>query len=172
MPYVMVDVESDGPIPGDYSMIALGAVIVDPTLTKRFSGRLKPIAERWIPEALGVSGYSRDETLQFDEPKVVMAGFQAWLGEHCRDRPIFISDNNGYDWQFINWYFHHFIGENPFGFSSMNLGSFYKGLEGDTSKTFKHLRKTEHTHDPVDDALGNAEAFLAVIEQFSPQVRL
>ena len=83
-----------------------------------------------------------------------------------------ISDNNGYDWQFINWYFHHFTGENPFGFSSMNLGSFYKGLVGDTSKTFKHLRKTEHTHDPVDDALGNAEAFLAVIEQFTPKIRL
>ena len=68
MPYVMVDVESDGPIPGDYSMIALGAVLVDPTLAKRFSGRLKPISERWIPEALGVSGYSREQTLQFDEP--------------------------------------------------------------------------------------------------------
>ena len=30
MPYVMVDIESDGPIPGDYSMICFGAVIVEP----------------------------------------------------------------------------------------------------------------------------------------------
>jgi len=21
-----------------------------------------------------------------------------------------ISDNNDFDWQFINWYFHHFVG--------------------------------------------------------------
>ena len=28
MAYVMVDVEADGPIPGDYSMICLGAVLV------------------------------------------------------------------------------------------------------------------------------------------------
>jgi hypothetical protein len=34
----------------------------------------------------------------------------------------------------------------------------------DTSKNFKHLRKTRHTHRPVDDAKGNAEALLAMRE--------
>ena len=29
MAYIMVDIESDGPIPGDYSMISFGAVSVD-----------------------------------------------------------------------------------------------------------------------------------------------
>jgi hypothetical protein len=168
----MVDVESDGPIPGDYSMICFGAVIVDSTLRTRFYGRLKPISEKWIPDALAVSGHSREETLQFDDPKVVMDQFRNWLGEHCRGHAMFISDNNGFDWQFINWYFHHFLGENPFGFSSTNLGSFYKGLVGDTGKSFKHLRRTKHTHNPVDDAVGNAEAFLAVIDQFNPKIRL
>ena len=172
MSYVMIDVESDGPIPGDYSMISFGAVIVDATLSKRFEGRLRPVSERWIPEALAVSGHSREDTLQFEEAPVVMTRFRAWLDEHCQGRPMFISDNNGFDWQFINWYFHHFLGQNPFGFSSTNLGSFYKGLVRDTSKNFKHLRRTKHTHDPVDDALGNAEAFLTLIEQFSPKIRL
>lgn len=168
----MVDIESDGPIPGDYSMISFGAVVVDSTLAKRFGGRLRPISEDWIPDALAVSGHSRAETLGFEDPKVVMTRFSQWLEENCRDRPMFISDNNGFDWQFINWYFHHFTGQNPFGFSSTNLGSFYKGLIRDTSKNFKHLRKTKHTHDPVDDALGNAEAFLTIIEQFEPKIRL
>jgi len=168
----MVDVERDGPIPGDFSMIALGAVVVDSALDKRFSARLKPISDRWIPEALAVSGYSRDETLQFEQPKIAMSGFQAWLSKSCRDRPMFISDNNGFDWQFVNWYFHHFLGENPFGFSSSNLGSFYKGLVKDTSKNFKHLRKTKHTHDPVDDAVGNAEAFLTIVDQFALKIRM
>jgi hypothetical protein len=45
MPYVMVDVEADGPIPGDYSMICFGAVIVAPELKRSFYGRLKPISE-------------------------------------------------------------------------------------------------------------------------------
>jgi hypothetical protein len=121
---------------------------------------------------LAVSGHTRGETLLFEDPKIVMSRFHGWLSEFCPDRPVFVSDNNGFDWQFINWYFHHFLGENPFGFSSMNLGSFNKGLVRDTSKNFKHLRKTKHTHDPVDDAVGNAEAFLAAIEQFAPKIRL
>jgi hypothetical protein len=94
-----------------------------------------------------------------------MRQFAAWLNEHAQGRPMFISDNNGFDWQFINWYFHHFTGANPFGFSSANLGSLYKGLVRDVTQNFKHLRKTRHTHHPVDDAKGNAEAPLALKEQ-------
>ncbi len=94
-----------------------------------------------------------------------MRAFGDWLKNLGRSRPIFVSDNNGFDWQFINWYFHHYIGDNPFGFSSTNLGSLYKGVVRDTSKNFKHLRRTRHTHHPVDDARGNAEAMLAIAAQ-------
>jgi hypothetical protein len=160
----MVDVEADGPIPGDYSMICFGAVIVEPGLARAFYGKLKPISNRFIPEALAVSGFSREETLAFDEPVSVMERFRDWLKENCHGRMLFISDNNGFDWQFINWYFHHFLRANPFGFSSTNLGSLYKGLQKDTFANFKHLRKTKHTHNPVDDARGNAEALLEMKE--------
>lgn len=164
MPYIMVDIESDGPIPGDYSMICFGAVLVEPALDRTFYGRLRPISEKFVPEALAVSGFSRDECLAFDDPCTVMDSFRTWLRENCRGRMIFISDNNGFDWQFINWYFHHYVGENPFGHSSTNLGSLYKGLQHDMFVNFKHLRRTKHTHHPVDDARGNAEALLAMKE--------
>lgn len=85
---------------------------------------------------------------------------------------MFISDNNGFDWMFICWYFHHFLGENPFGFSSQNLGSLYKGMMKDTFTTFKHLRKTRHTHHPVDDAKGNAEALLTMKREMGLKVKL
>ena len=165
MTYVMVDVETDGPIPADYSMICLGAVVVDENLDKRFYGQLKPISEQWIPDALKISGFSRNQTQQFDDPKEVMEKFSAWIKVSCTGTPLFISDNNGFDWQFVNYYFHHFLGSNPFGFSSTNLGSLYKGLVKDTSKNFKHLRNTAHTHDPLDDAVGNAEALLQMISK-------
>ena len=160
----MVDVEADGPIPGDFSMISFGAIIVEPELNRTFYGQLQPISENFVPEALAVSGFSREECLKFEEPQQVMQKFHAWLAENCQSRMMFISDNNGFDWQFINWYFHHFLGKNPFGFSSTNLGSLYKGLQKDTFKNFKHLRKTKHTHHPVDDARGNAEALLQMKE--------
>lgn len=172
MTIIVVDVESDGPIPGDFSMISFGAVVVDGNLDKTFYGQLHPISEQWIPEALAVSGFSRDEVLRFEDPELVMTNFQTWLGEVCRSRPLFFSDNNGFDWQFINWYFHHFIGENPFGFSSTNIGSLYKGLVADMFKNFKHLRQTAHTHHPVDDAKGNAEALLYMKQNMGLKISL
>jgi hypothetical protein len=165
MSYVMVDVESDGPIPGKFSMICFGAVIVEPGLERTFYAELRPMWEDWVPDALQVSGFSREQTLAFPAPEKAMADFDAWLRQNCQGKPMFVSDNNGFDWQFINWYFHWFLGKNPFGFSSTNLGSLYKGRVGDVTKNFKHLRRTRHTHNPVDDAKGNAEAMLTLREQ-------
>jgi hypothetical protein len=172
MSVVMVDVESDGGIPYDYSMISFGAVIVDDALDKTFYGKLRPISDKWVPEALAVSGFSREETMEVDDPKSVMLDFADWLKENNSGRPMFYSDNNGFDWQFINWYFVHFTGDNPFGFSSTNLGSLYKGMVKNSFKNFKHLRKTKHTHNPVDDAKGNAEALLHMKNEMGLNVKL
>jgi hypothetical protein len=172
MSYIMVDIEADGPIPGDYSMVSFGAVVVEPSLALEFYGQLRPISDKFVPEALAVSGFNREETLAFPEPEGVMRSFAAWIASAGGGRPMFISDNNGFDWQFINWYFHHFTGADPFGFSSTNLGSLYKGLVRDTTKNFKHPRKTRHTHHPVDDARGNAEALLAMRDELGLKVSL
>lgn len=173
MSYIMVDIEADGPIPGDYSMISFGAVVVrEKSLDETFYGKLKPISDKWIPDALKVSGFSREETMTFPDPELVMSDFHDWVVEHSQGQPMFISDNNGFDWSFINWYFHHFIGKNPFGFSSTNLGSLYKGLISDVFKNFKHLRKTAHTHNPVDDAMGNAEALLYMKKEMGLKISL
>jgi len=172
MSWIMIDIEADGPIPGDFSMISFGAVVVELGLQRTFYGELRPISEKFVPDALEVSGFTRQQTLEFPEPEKVIRSFAAWIVEVGADRPMFISDNNGFDWQFINWYFHHFTGANPFGFSSTNLGSLYKGLVRDTTKNFKHLRKTRHTHHPIDDARGNAEAMLTMRDELGLSIRL
>ena len=168
----MVDIESDGPIPGDYSMISFGAVLVNETLDKTFYGKLKPISDNYLPEALAVSGHSRNDTLSFDDPQKVMQDFKQWINEISTEKLVFISDNNGYDWMFICWYFHHFTGSNPFGHSSQNLGSLYKGIVKDTFQNFKHLRKTAHTHNPLDDAKGNAEALIQLKKEYELKIKL
>ncbi|MBK7057792.1 MAG: 3'-5' exoribonuclease [Leptospiraceae bacterium] len=172
MSYIMVDVEADGPIPGEYSMISFGAVLVDKTLDKTFYGKLKPISEKFIPEALAVSNMSREQTLLHSEPASVMQEFAHWLKLNSKGNPMFISDNNGFDWMFMCYYFHRFIASNPFGHSSTNLGSLYKGIVKSTFENFKHLRKTKHTHNPVDDAMGNAEALLTIVEKYGLKISL
>jgi hypothetical protein len=159
----MIDVETDGPIPGDYSMIEIGAVLVRPPLqaAPTFRGYLAPISPAGDPEALKVTGRTRDEILKFPSAGRTMLEFSDWVqsnnvGKHCQ----FISDNNGFDYMFVAWYLYHFVGTCVFRHTSTNLGSLYKGLIKNTFKNFKHLRVTKHTHNPVDDAMGNAEALV------------
>jgi len=164
---ISIDIEADGPIPSKYSMISLGAVVVDATLDKRFYAQIKPISQEFVPEALAISGFSREQTQGFEDPKHVMIDFRDWIKVHSKGKkPYFISDNNGFDWQFVNWYFHTFLGENPFGFSSTNIRSLYQGLSGDMKVHFKHLRQTKHSHNALDDAIGNAEALLSLQKKF------
>jgi DNA polymerase III epsilon subunit-like protein len=164
MSFIVVDVEADGPIPNKYSMVSFGAVVVEPSLSKTFYGKTKPISDIWVPDALAISGHSREEHLKFDDPKEVMEKFKKWVNENSKGRPIFISDNNSFDWQFINYYFHMYTDGNPFGFSSRRIGDLYCGMKKDVYTKWKHLRKTKHTHHPVDDAKGNAEALLKIKE--------
>jgi len=144
MSNIIVDVEADGPCPGMYSMVSFGAVVLSEGLNKTFYGQLRPLDDAtadYIPEALAVSGHSREEVMTFRDPTFVMQEFASWITKESKGRPIF-------------W--------NPFGFSSQNINSLYKGITRDLFVSFKHLRKTKHTHHPVDDAKGNAEALIAM----------
>ena len=145
MSLIVVDVEADGEIPNKYSMVCFGAVIVEPILSKTFYGQTKPISKNWNPEALAISGFSREEHKQFDDPKKVMEQFAAWIKENSKGKPVFISDNLAFDWQWINYYFHFFL----------------TGMDSSLNHEWKKLyRKTGHDHNPVNDAKGNAEALL------------
>lgn len=162
MSYFIVDVESDGPIPPDYSMVCIGAVVLDKYLNKTFYGKTKPITKNYSSDALKISGFTREQHELFEDPHNVMVRFSYWIKENSVGKPIFISDNPCYDWQWVNYYFHHFIGENPFGYSGRRIGDLYCGLVKDTRAQWKHLRKTKHDHNPVNDAIGNAEALLSM----------
>ncbi len=165
MSVFMVDVEADGPCAGLHSMVSFGVVRVQPEpLDCTFYGKVAPISETWVPEALAVSGFSREEHLAFEAPELVMRRFTDWLAQHSQDKPIFISDNPCFDWQYLNYYLWRFTGDNPFGHSGRRLGDLYCGLVKNwrAGSHWKGLRKTRHTHNPVDDARGNVEALLAM----------
>ena len=160
-----IDVESDAQSPAVGSMVSFGAVkVADPSVT--FYGQLRPITHTWEAEALAVSGFSREEHEGFDDPEQVMANFKVWLLQNTENgrRPTFISDNPAFDWQWINFYFWRFVGDNPFGHSARRIGDLYCGLVKDARKNRDwkmKYRKTRHTHHPVADSMGNAEALIA-----------
>lgn len=164
----VVDVEATGPCPGLYSMISFGIVLLEDPGVSYFSELMKPLPDsQYINEAMAVTKTDWYDMLEFGRDITeVMTETNDWILQNNTDgRPMFFSDNNGFDWQFMNYYFHYAIGENPFGHSSTNINSVYKGMKHNMRKNCKHLRKTKHTHHPVDDARGNAEALQAMIKE-------
>ena len=143
MSLYVVDVEADGPIPGKYSMVSFGAVLVEPGLGRTFYGRTRPISDAFLPEALAISRRdARGAPPPTTSPAAVMEAFERWVQETTRGKPVFFSDNLAFDWQFVNWYFHTYLGRNPFGWSGRRIGDLYCGLVKDAHAGWKHLRKT------------------------------
>lgn len=168
MTFFVVDAEADGPVPGLFSMVSFGIVRVDDALDTTFFGQTRPISDKWDPEALAVSGVTREEHLTYDDPAAVMQRLIAWLAANSANRPVFVSDNPAFDWQFLNYYLHAFAGKNPFGHSARRIGDIYGGIVQDlrAGPKWRELIKTKATHHPLVDAKGNAEAFLALIKRY------
>ncbi|MEJ5054699.1 3'-5' exonuclease [Sphingobacterium sp. MYb382] len=162
--YIVVDIETDGPVIGKNSIVCFGAVVLENGLYNTFYGKIKPLTEYYNEEALAISGFTRKEHESFESPLQVMKRFNDWISK-LKGRPILISDNNQFDGAWINYYFHTFLGRNPFGFSSKRIGDIYHGFLNDSKYNWKQHRKTKHTHNPVDDAKGNAEALLYLISK-------
>jgi len=167
---ITVDVESDGPAPGIYSMVSFGAVIVEPTLSHKFRAETAPISGLWIPKSLAISGVTREEHEKFPHPSTVMPTFKRWLESKLRifdvERFVMISDNPAFDHAFINWYGWKFCGKDLLGHSGRRINDLFAGSQNNASATqgWKKFRKTPHNHDPLDDAMGMAEALLGMKE--------
>ena len=173
MSYFVVDVEADGPIPGKFSMVSLGAVKVSEQLDVTHYLEVKPISAEWKPDALAISGFTREQHLGFGDPKTEILKFVDWVdASNTYGRPIFISDNPAFDWMFTAYYLHTFAGRNPFGFSARRIGDLYCGLMKTSNAGWKHLRKTNHDHNPVNDAKGNAEVILHMRDKMGLKIDL
>ncbi len=173
--YISVDIETDGPIPGDYSMMSFGACVVgSPEIS--FYRELKPISDKFIPETVAVPGLNRDQLIKTGvDPAIAMQEFVLWLSDTCGQTacPIFIAFNATFDWMFINWYLIHFVGNNPFGISGWDIKAYYAGITrsnswSDTSKkkmNKRFLSPRPHTHNALDDAREQAEIFMRLREE-------
>lgn len=165
--FISVDVESSGPIPGDYSMLSLGACVVGSD-DKSFYAEIKPLNDNAIPEAMRVAGFNLAELAKTgDNPTDAMKNFDLWVKEVTGDgKPIFVGFNAGFDWSFVNWYFIHFLRDNPFGFAPLDIKSYYMGLTGcrwdDTKSSRVHPEfqpSKPGDHNALNDARAQGEMF-------------
>jgi len=156
--YISVDIEASGKTPGKYSMLSLGACVVGDT-SKQFYRELKPISEKFMPDAMPVAclGLKCLEGLQHkpeynptnklfkpalvlkvlkkegEEPRKVMTAFRDWIMEVTKGyRPVIAARPTIFDGMFVAWYFDNFCdSDNPFGHSGEDINSMYRGLMRD-----------------------------------------
>ena len=178
--FISVDVETSGPIPEAFSLLSIGACAValgsDTDSHNTFYCTVKPLADAGNdPGALQVTGLSLEELARTGkEPAEAMLSFEEWITATTGEaNPVFVGLNAAFDWSFINYYFHRFLGRNPFGFSALDIKSMYLGATGcswaDTrsSRISKSLGlwHGKMSHQALDDAQAQAELFKAIRQQ-------
>ncbi len=169
--YISIDVEAAGPSPNRYSMLSLGACLVDDP-DRSFYVELKPLSDAVVESSLAVSGLSMEKlAAEGVEPGAAMQQFADWIAEVAPPgtAPIFVAFNAAFDWMFVDDYFQRFLHRNPFGHSALDIKSYYLGMAGGswggTSMRFLsplYLGGVHLSHNALGDARDQAMIFRAI----------
>ncbi len=168
---ISVDIEASGPIPGEFSMLSLGACVIGNRNTK-FYVEIKPLNENYRQQALDVCKLSMDALKENGmSPGSAMDSFKEWVKSATgQDRPVFCSFGT-FDWMFVKWYLVKFGDERLFGPNGCDMKSYYSGMMNvgffsSRKKDFPSMFKLSgrHTRNALDDALEQAEVFEKFLE--------
>jgi hypothetical protein len=184
--YFSADVETDGSIPGPFSMLSFALVYAgtfdgstfrrsDPLSMQGFYRELKPISSEFQEEALKVNGLDRDRLLvEGQSPEVAMTEASDWIRECAKSgRPVLVAYPLSFDWLWLYWYFIRF-GRNgsPFSHSqcfdlktAFAIKSHRPIAQSGRSSLLQPLRsRRKHSHHALDDAWEQAEIFANLFE--------
>jgi DNA polymerase III epsilon subunit-like protein len=167
--FISVDVEASGPVPGEFSMLSLGACVVGQT-EEQFYIELKPITRNQDPEAMRVNGLNHDDLLQRGtDPGQAMLAFESWIHHATPDGygPVFVAYPATFDWMFVAYYFHRFLARNPFGVGGLDLTSIYAGKVSTATSPPWTVDELEQrlaadlplTHNALEDAIAQSRVF-------------
>lgn len=181
--FVSVDIEANGPIPGQNSMLQLGAAAFQFPSRKpvdTFSINLGPL--RGAEEDAETMAWwgKQDPAVWADVTRdpvpapEAMASFLAWteqLRHFVGKSPVLVT-YPVWDYMWVHWYFMRFCGKNPYGLASLDIKSLAAGvLQTEFKGTAKpHFPKAwfhqapPHTHRGLDDAIGQGVLLMNLLE--------
>jgi hypothetical protein len=190
--YFSADVETDGPIPGPYSMLSMALVYAgrfDGSHFQRpenfecsFYRELRPISGDFQPEALRVNGLDRARLVRDGtSPEVAMSEAARWIHEVADGgEPVLVAYPLSFDWSWLYWYFMRFApAGSPFNHSRVfDIKTAFAvkaglpvSLAGRSNLAPELRAHGSHTHHALDDAKEQAEIFGNLFEWRGPIVR-
>ena len=118
--YFSADVETDGPIPGPFSMLSFALVYAGTFDGKRFSKptsysesfyrEVRPISDNFQIDALRVNGLDRAQLVQHGQaPELAMTQATSWIRQVSGNaKPVLVAYPLSFDWAWLYWYFVQF----------------------------------------------------------------
>ena len=176
--FISTDVETDGPIPGVYSMLsfASAAYLADKQLIGTFSANLEnlpgaishPQTMEWWQTQPGAWQACRADV---QEPQAAMQNYLAWI-KSLPGRPVFVAYPAAFDFLFVYWYLIRFTGESPFSHSALDIKTYAMAL---LKKPYRESTKRNmprrwfddfpHTHLALDDAIEQGALFCNMLAE-------
>ena len=187
--YFSADVETDGPIPGRFSMLSFGIVRAGTydgrrferprTYDRSFYRELRPISNDFQEEALRVNKLDRARLVrEGTDPTQAMRDAARFIHESSGEgRPVLVAYPLSFDWSWLYWYFVAFSPDgSPFDHSRcFDIKTAYAvkarlPISGAGRSRLPDLLKTsrEHSHNALDDAIEQAEIFANIFEWEGP----
>lgn len=191
--YFSLDCETDGPCPGINNMLTLGAAAFtrQGKQVSEFYARIERLPDsRPDPKTLIWWANQSDEACEeaFGNPKEsflrrkpafdTMIKFAAWIERVDNDngginRRIAMGWPAVYDFAYVNYYCHRFLGKNPLGYSALDIRSYVMGVcrqlgyydlkESEINNLFGEFDKTGlRPHYAIDDAIKQGRLFFHI----------
>ena len=176
--FISTDVETDGPIPGPYSMLSLGAAAFseDGTQLSTFTVNLEtlpgatadPGTRAWWGQHPEAYRAARENPLA---PDVAMRAYLSWVKAQPGN-PVFVGYPAGFDFLFVYWYLIQFMGISPFSFSALDIKTYAMAVLKTRYResTKKNMPKRwfsglPHTHVAVEDAVEQGQLFIKMLKE-------
>lgn len=175
--FVSIDIEADGECPGISSMLSFGVAFfsAEGSIVDTFEANLYPLPDTtpsretmdWWgqPAQAKAWAYLRENRRTAEEVMPAFAAVvQKWKATH---KLCVIGWPINYDWMWIHYYCHRFLGHNPLGFSARCIATYAWALSKNKSSRQKipdierwKPADLPHTHRALDDAIEQGATFM------------
>jgi len=182
--YVSTDIEADGPIPGQNSMLSFASAAFNRTgeLVSTFSANLEllpgacpdPKTQAWWQSQPDAWAACRSNT---QAPEQAMRAYLTWL-KALPGKPVFVGYPAAYDFMFVYWYLIRFVGESPFSHSALDIKTaamiaLDRPYRDATKRNMpsRWFGSQPHTHVALDDAIGQGVLFCNILKELAARFR-